>query len=300
LSSKSEVLAKLTSGDFKEKEEKILRFPEFSDDAVEKFIKFLYGFEFSKDDVNMDVAKELMRIGEMYNVASLTDAAGVVIKDLLTKENVFEVWKFCKEINVANIMDRCGEFVVQNFDSKTLHENEKILEGWMFCWMFNFAKNDQQKNVMRFSAPRTYVSFNKESSARSSINFYANVPIKVTGVGVSILPGSSVTVEMKIGEFVQKTDVVNNTNVDCVPVMFEEGSRIKERPYNCCHVEVSITGVGVGISCTLDPKLKLSEGGVYVYQKTVQASCGKCLKEVTFKRVALGGACNIQEIYFEV
>merc|ERR1712058_48166 len=196
----------------------------------------------------------------------------------------------------------CGEFVVQNFDSKTLHENEKILEGWMFCWMFNFSKNDQHKNVMRFSAPRTYVSFNKDSSTRSSINFHASVPIKVTGVGVSILPGSSVTVEIKMGEYlnetvvVNKTDVVNNTNVDCVPVMFEEESRIKKRG-NRFYVEVSITGVGVGISCTLDPELKVYGDECGGYQKTVQASCGKCPKEVKFRNIWLGGACNVQEIY---
>ena len=121
------------------------------------------------------------------------------------------------------------------------------------------------------------------------------MPITVTGVGVSILPGSSVTVEIKIGEFVRKTDVVNNTNVDCVPVMFEEESRFKKKGF---YVEVSITGVGVGISCTLDPKLRQLKGRGYEYQKTVQASCGKCPKVVEFRDIELDGACNIQEIYF--
>ena len=35
----------------------------------------------------------------MYAVKSLTEAASVTMKDYFKKENDFELWKFCKNIN---------------------------------------------------------------------------------------------------------------------------------------------------------------------------------------------------------
>jgi len=303
LSTKSDVLANMINGDFKEKDEKTLQFPTFSDDAVEKFIKFLYGFELCKDDVDLDIAKELVQIGGMYNVMSLSDAAGVVIKDLLTKENVFDLWKLSQEVNALSLRDKCGEFIVDNFDRKILLQDAKIKElPELSFWILNFDCFKKDKSVIRFTAPRTYVSFNKECSVQTSIEFNTNSMIKVTGVGVSILPGSSVTIELEMGEFVHKTEIVNNTNIDCVPVMFKDESK-----GNYTHVvKVSVTGSGAGISCSMDHRIK--EGipdryriDTYEFKKTVMCTdvCGRCKESVTFKFTKIPGSSIIQEIYFK-
>merc|ERR1712098_16995 len=159
-------------------------------------------------------------------------------------------------------------------------------------WILNFDNTNYKKSVMRFCAPRTYVSFNKDSSVQSSLTIETNKYIKVTGVGVSMLPGSSVTVEIEMGEFVQKTEVVNNTNIDCVPVMFKDEAKGKRSHI----IKVSVTGSGAGISCSLDPELKES----YYYKKTVDCHnvCGNCTKTVTFSIMENKGSRLIQEIYF--
>jgi len=303
LSTKSDVLANMINGNFKEKNEKTLQFPTFSDFAVEKFIRFLYGLEFSKHNVSMDVAMELLKIGEMYNVASLTNAAGVVIKDLLTKENVFDIWKFSKNRNDLNLMDKCGEFVVANFDRTSLLEDDKMKElPELSYWILKFENNRSKRNVIKVSAPRTFISFNLKKSVDSSLSFTTDRPIKVTGVGVSMLPGSSVMIEIKIGDFVHKTasEVVNNTNIDCVPVMFKE-----ESIWGSTHVvKVSVTGSGAGITCTLDHASKHpvpnAKSGRCEFVKNVMCyeNCDTCGDAVKFQITKSSSSSLIHEIYF--
>lgn len=306
LSSKSDVLANMVKGDFKEKKEKTIQFPNFSDHAVKTFIKFLYGFNLRKEDLKLDIVKELLQIGEMYNVKSLTNAASVAMNDYLTKENVFELWKFCKDINAEDSLKTCGEFVVKNFDRKTLHKNEKILKlPELLCWMLNYDQTNHQRSssIFRACGPRKLINFSQDTSApiSSSLSFVVDADIDVTGVGILILPGSEIFVEVKIDQFIFKTEVFNYTDKECFPVLFngvkkaQKGVQMK--------VMVNIIGSGAGVPCHLDVGVTKYTSGGTKYKKEV--SClsvsgnSRTLVHRKFSCIELGGSCLIQEIYFK-
>ena len=62
LKNRSPVLTQMLTGDFKEKKENQLMFPAFSDESVEIFIKFLYGYELDYNEVNIEIAQELGKL----------------------------------------------------------------------------------------------------------------------------------------------------------------------------------------------------------------------------------------------
>ena len=72
----SDVLEKMVTGEFKEKTEKMIQFPENNDAVVAVFVRFLYGFELPKKEVDMEVAKELLLMAGGYEVQGLKYAVG--------------------------------------------------------------------------------------------------------------------------------------------------------------------------------------------------------------------------------
>ena len=134
----SEVLGKMTTADFKEKTEKLIEFPKYSDYAVEAFIKFLYGFELelhlTKNDddddenVNYETAFELIEMGGVYGVREVQLAAADLTKKYLTKENVFETMQICKENDLDVAVDFCAKFATMNFSKKEILESGVIMK----------------------------------------------------------------------------------------------------------------------------------------------------------------------------
>merc|ERR1719342_518560 len=81
---------------FKGQYERIIQFPN-GDAVVNLFVKFLYGFELPKNEVDNEVGKELLQMADVYEVTALKDAVVFLMKDLLTSsskdENIFDMWR---------------------------------------------------------------------------------------------------------------------------------------------------------------------------------------------------------------
>ena len=98
-----------------------LVFPEeFSEKAVEFCIKFIYGFELTLDEVDVETAKQLMMIGAMFKVIGLEDESSAVLMELLTKNIVFDVWQFMKNNGFSRILEKLGRYVCKYFDPSSL------------------------------------------------------------------------------------------------------------------------------------------------------------------------------------
>ena len=98
-----------------------LVFPEeFSDKAVEFCIKFIYGFELTLDEVDVETAKQLMMIGAMFKVIGLEDESSAVLMELLTKNIVLDVWQFMKINGFCRILEKLGRYVCKYFDPSSL------------------------------------------------------------------------------------------------------------------------------------------------------------------------------------
>ena len=117
------------SGNFKEKEEKRIEMKSFSDKAVEMFIKFLYGFELEVDDLNNNVnlSKELIAMGGLYNVSGIQAAAAKFLKKHFTAENMVELMDFLKTNNAVEATEICSDFIANKFHLKTIRST-KILD----------------------------------------------------------------------------------------------------------------------------------------------------------------------------
>ena len=114
---RSDVLKRMFSHDFKEKTDKTIKFSKFSSKAVKTFIKYLYGYQLNEgnEGLDLDTLKEILVMGDMYDVGGLKD---VVVDDMvkfITKENVFELLDFIKQHQVKDVQ-KCLEFILNNFD----------------------------------------------------------------------------------------------------------------------------------------------------------------------------------------
>ena len=112
----------LTSG-FKEQHEKRLKIPA-SSDTVTEFIKFFYGFDLEQD-LKFETVRELIKIGGVYD-ETVQNAAGELIGNHLTKENVFEILQFCKTFDAKIGKRKCLKFIIDSFDTEHLMDNNYL------------------------------------------------------------------------------------------------------------------------------------------------------------------------------
>ena len=89
------------SGDFKEKNEKKIHLKTYSTNAVELFIKFLYGFELKTTN---ELAKELTVMGGVYNISSLQRAAFTALVPSVDLDHMASMMDFVK-INSTEAAD---------------------------------------------------------------------------------------------------------------------------------------------------------------------------------------------------
>ena len=126
------------SGNFREKEEKRIEMKTFSDEAVELFVKFLYGYELEEDDINenyidnnialahrntieIKLAMDLIEMGGYYNVPSLQFAAATLLLKHITPENMVEIMDFVKTHNPEGPARICSKYIAKNFSMETLN-----------------------------------------------------------------------------------------------------------------------------------------------------------------------------------
>ena len=125
------------SGNFREKEEKRIEMKTFSDEAVELFVKFLYGYELEEDDINANyidnnialahrnaieirLATDLIEMGGYYNVPNLQSAAATLLLKHITPENMVEIMNFVKTHNPEGPARICSEYIAKKFSVDTV------------------------------------------------------------------------------------------------------------------------------------------------------------------------------------
>ena len=117
--------------DCKEKRKKKIELEEFSVIATEQFVKFLYGFELEHEDFQKDLelVKELLIMGGLYDVEDLQRAASKFIYDHFTKKNVFDVMEFAKTNKTDTVMELGCEYVLGNWPiEEIVSQREKLLK----------------------------------------------------------------------------------------------------------------------------------------------------------------------------
>ena len=82
------------SGDFKEKMEKKIEMKAFSPKAVQEFVRFVYGLEIEDLSTNLELVKELIEMGGLYNVPGVQSGAATFLPKHLNRNNKLEVLEF--------------------------------------------------------------------------------------------------------------------------------------------------------------------------------------------------------------
>ena len=121
---KSDVLLRMMTSDFKDKKNKTIHMKDFSTRAVQFFLKFMYCYELDNKDKNLDLKtlKELIRMGDMFNVSSLKNAASKNMEKFFTKNNIIEILDFKKK-HQSDGMDECFGFIINNFEIAQLKKD---------------------------------------------------------------------------------------------------------------------------------------------------------------------------------
>ena len=261
----SEVLGKMTTADFKEKTEKLIEFPKYSDYAVEAFIKFLYGFELelhlTKNDddddenVNYETAFELIEMGGVYGVREVQLAAADLTKKYLTKENVFETMQICKENDLDVAVDFCAKFATMNFSKKEILESGVIMKlPEIAC---KFLENDVSSPFVEPSSvkvPDHVKILNlSEKSTVEKISFLVDKKITIKGIGLMLSQGADVEVEVELYEGSKEyyhgsnsLRVVRKSEVRCHPIMFTKIFTFPEETE--INIKISLRGSGAVFS----------------------------------------------------
>jgi len=281
----SEVLEKMVTGDFKEKNEKMIELPN-NDAVVALFVRFLYGFELPKEEVDIEVAKELLIMAGVYDVQGLKKAVGFLLNGLISKENVFDMWTFSIKNEADDAKDECGKYIVANFERRTLIETGKLKElPDLGNWIVEDDYRRSNKSIFSIFYSDEYVEFSSEPMKCSLQLCFRGEGVYLTGIGLSILPGSDVEVEIQFVDKTLKHHVVNNTNKERVPIIFEEAIKTVKRAI----VSMSLSLVGVGFG---------KVGKLQTPQKKIRLFNVKTMSTSTPVTISYSGSLCIAELYF--
>ena len=205
---------------------------------IKGFIKFLYGFELTDEDIDLNTSKELLKMGDMYEVKGLSKQSCYLIKNLLTKENVFENLSFCKKINSEKGVKICCKFIAKHFNKNHLISEGKLKEHPEIAVLLveNELKNEDDigKSVMRIPGP-IVDSFHERKFYISRFRFRADTDFTITGIGVFLAPEDEVEINIKITKlnepnerlFASRESYINKYENNCIPIKLKNQVKIE-------------------------------------------------------------------------
>ena len=150
--------------------------------------------------MELDGLKELMLLGDMYNVRGLVSAAASEMKQFITEENVMELLSFTKNI-VTDSENCCLEFIVKNFgfdklkEAGTLKEHPEIAVKYAEYLESKFH-GDNFSSVWSPVSEFYMTRFSPGCSVRQLLCFHTDTTIMLSGIGISLNPGSEGTVRV--------------------------------------------------------------------------------------------------------
>ena len=97
----------------------------FSAQAVQQFVKFLYGFELEEENPK-GVVMDLIEMGGVYSVENLQIAASIFVPKILTEGNMLEMMDFLKTHKALAALDLCTEFLLENSNRNALQSSDLL------------------------------------------------------------------------------------------------------------------------------------------------------------------------------
>ena len=222
------------SGDFKEKMEKKIEMKAFSPKAVQEFVRFVYGLEIEDLSTNLELVKELIEMGGLYNVPGVQSGAATFLPKHLNRNNKLEVLEFAVTHKAKAAEEICCQFVVKENDrnedlTQTIEKliPKPAIAGPVMKCLFDSKK----KNTVRLyeSIPQVY-HYHKNKPVTLKLDLRLRTTsssVVFTGLGLSLLPGSKADITVETQYFNKKGQVFkgyvsNDTDSNIVPITFDK------------------------------------------------------------------------------
>jgi len=210
LAVRSSVLKMTVNGSFKESETKIIEMKNYSPKAVNEFIRFLYGFDFSLIEPNFDdnvqLALELIEMGGVYNVKGVQTCVATFFEQYLNNwyfplprklETLLNVLEFSMIHNAKDLEDRCTDYIAKNDAAlEELVKNQKILEKFPSIAICFLKSNGAALKQLKERVSYSVATFNDDlyikrwDSLNLTLQFRCSDDIDVIGFGMNLPPGS--------------------------------------------------------------------------------------------------------------
>jgi len=186
ISARSPVFCSMLKSDMSEKQSGTIIIEDFDIGVVKEMVCFMYT---SKLDEAFENVKELLVIGDKYEIKSLVEACGKKMAVTISKENVLEIGVFAETFSAKFLLEKCGEFAAEDLsildnDWQTVVKASplfliKILEG------LKESKANTGLNVSRFGTPVDSASkWNCGGTHKDAISFSTNCASKLMNIGL--------------------------------------------------------------------------------------------------------------------
>ena len=265
---RSKVLETAVTGNFKEKDEKRIKMSAYSAQAVQQFVKFLYGFELEEENPK-GVVMDLIEMGGVYSVENLQIAASIFVPKILTKGNMMEMMDFLKTHKALAALDLCTEFLLENSDRNALQSSD-LLSKHPEIAVHLLRGTTLRQNTIQLYERKTSMIINYEKDQTVSQDFkiepilnkqqimnyireHTTYQCVFTGLGLALCKGAEVevciyaqkedTYNRKLGEEekIYHGTVINLTN-EVLPIFFQKEVSCKKYHNNSVEVRHWIKG----------------------------------------------------------
>ena len=248
---RSEFLETAVTSDFKEKAEKRIELP-YSTRAIEQFVKFLYGFEL-EDESSLEVVKDLIKMGGVYSVPNLQNAASMSLPKLLTRckilAEITQMMDFAKTHQATAALELCTDFITTKYQLSWLQSNDLLHEYPEIAVRMLRGKNLKMNTIDIYEIEKVY-NYRMDSPVIHEILISQSKRFKgtiaYTGLGITLSSGAEVDVSVSSnGEELYKGKLINLKKTGIVPIYFNQELHVRGPKVS---FTVLVTGSGSGYS----------------------------------------------------
>jgi len=196
ISARSPVFSNMLKNDMTEKQSRTIVIDDFDISVVMEMVRFVYTGKLEEAFENV---KDLLVIGNKYQISSLVEACGKKVAATISKENAVEIGIFAETHNAKFLREKCAEFIYQDL-SVLGNDWEDGLKASPLLFakiLDNLKKSQLGLDVCRFTNADLLYGVNESVAA---ISFKINRSSKLVSIGLygnRSTDSTPVTIEVK-------------------------------------------------------------------------------------------------------
>merc|ERR1719369_1870183 len=240
---------------------------DFTFEIVEAMIHFIYTGIVPKSFTKV---RELLKIGEKYQVKSLVDECGKKIMPTISRSNALEIGIYAETYSAQNLVEKCAEFIFDNLDvldsdwDEKVKNSPKLLTGIVKC-----VKEESVVEVFRFGNVAPAINWKCAKNNTDAITFKLSDPATLICVGLfgngttNVIPVRLDVISHNSSEvvFLTQTSYVSTGNGEPIKVpvrvQLEAGNKYTVRALIDSGVEHTFFGENGRVEMNVNSRVKV-------------------------------------------